>query len=73
MVLVTRGCHLLDSLVVVSCEAHVKVVCGSGEGFVRVVVLTPRETRRVILVELGVKSVKWSSRIKVLELCEHSL
>jgi hypothetical protein len=33
MVLVTRGCHLLDNLVVVSCEAHVKVVRGSREGF----------------------------------------
>jgi hypothetical protein len=58
---------------VVSCEAHVKVVCGSGEGFVKVVVLTPQEMRKVTLVELGVKSATWSSRIKALELCEHSL
>jgi hypothetical protein len=54
MVLVTLGgCHLLDGLVACdSVEARVKIVRGSGEGFVREIVLTPRGSRRATLVKL---------------------
>ena len=51
MVLVTLGgCHLLDSLVVVSVEAHKKLVRRSGEVLVRGIVLALRELRRATLV-----------------------
>ena len=44
MVLVTlEGCHLLDGLVVVSIEAHKKLVRCSGEVIVRGFVLAPRD------------------------------
>jgi hypothetical protein len=44
MVLVTLGgCHLLDGLVACeSVEAHVEIVCDSGGGFVRGIMLIPR-------------------------------
>ena len=53
MVLVTLGgFHLLDGLVACdSIEAREKIVWCSGGGFVRGIVLTPREPRRVTLVE----------------------
>ena len=52
MVLVTLGgCHLLDSLVVVSVEARKKLVRCSGEVLVRGIVLAPREPRRATLVK----------------------
>ena len=53
MVLVTLGgCHLLDGLVACgSVEARKEIVRCSGEGIVRGIVLTPRETRRATLVE----------------------
>ena len=52
VVLVTLGgCHLLDSLVVVSVEARKKLVRCSGEVIVRGIVLTPREPQRATLVE----------------------
>ena len=52
MVLVTlRGCHLLDSLVVVSVKARKKLVRCSRKVIVRGVVLAPREPRRETLVE----------------------
>jgi hypothetical protein len=52
-VLVTLGgCHLLDGLVDCgSVEALKKIVCSSGEGFVRGIVLTPGGSRRATLVE----------------------
>ena len=44
VVLVTLGgCHLLDSLVVVSVEARKKLMRRSGEELVRGIVLAPRE------------------------------
>jgi hypothetical protein len=54
VVLVTLGdCHLLDGLVACdSIEAHVEIVRGSGGGFVRGIVLTPRGSRRATLVKL---------------------
>jgi hypothetical protein len=52
VVLVTLGgCHLLDSLVVVSVEAHEKIVQCSKELIVRGIMLTPREPRRATLVD----------------------
>ena len=52
MVLVTLGgCHLLDGLVVVSVEAHKKLVRRSREDLVRGIVLAPRESRRATLVK----------------------
>ena len=53
MVLVTlEGCHLLDGLVACdSIEAHEKIVWCFRGGFVRGIVLTPREPRRATLVE----------------------
>ena len=52
MVLVTLGgCHLLDGLVVVSVEAHKKLVRRFGEVLVRGIVLAPRELRRATLVK----------------------
>ena len=52
MVLVTLGgCHLLDGLVVVSVEAHKKLVWRSGEKLVRGIVLAPWEPRRATLVK----------------------
>ena len=52
MVLVTLGgCHLLDSMVVVSVEACKKLVRRSGEELVRGIVLAPRESRRATLVK----------------------
>ena len=52
MVLVTLGgCHLLDGLVVVSVEAHKKLVRRSGEELMRGIVLAPRESRRATLVK----------------------
>ena len=51
--LVTLGdCHHLDGLVDcgLRCETRMKIVRGSGEGFVRGVVLVPREPRRATLV-----------------------
>ena len=52
MVLVALGgCHLLDGLVVVSVEAHEKLVRRSGEVLVRGIVLAPRESRRATLVK----------------------
>ena len=53
MVLVTLGgCYLLDGLVACdSVEAREKIVRCSGGGFVRVIVLTPRGSRRATLVE----------------------
>ena len=52
-VLVTLGgCHLLDGLVACgSVEARKKIVRGSGEGFVRGIVLTPWGSQRATLVE----------------------
>jgi hypothetical protein len=52
-VLVTLGgCHLLDGLVDCgSVEARKEIMRGSGEGFVRETVLTPRGSRRTTLVE----------------------
>jgi hypothetical protein len=52
-VLVTLGgCHLIDGLVDCgSIEARNEIVCRSGEGFVRGIVLTPRGSQRVTLVE----------------------
>ena len=52
VVLVTlEGCHLLDGLVVVSVEAHKKLVQRSGEELVRGIILAPRESRRATLVK----------------------
>ena len=52
MVLVTLGgCHLLDGLVVVSVEAHKKLVRRFEEELVRGIVLAPRESRRATLVK----------------------
>ena len=52
MVLVTLGgCHLLDGLVVVSVEAHKKLVRRSREELARGIVLAPRESRRATLVK----------------------
>jgi hypothetical protein len=64
VVLVTRGCHLLDGLVVVSVEAHKEIVRCSGEAIVRGIELTSREPRRATLVKRNVKSNKWSGRDK---------
>jgi hypothetical protein len=58
------GCHLLNGLVVVSIEAHEKIVRCSREAIVRGIVLTPWELRRATLVERDVKGDKWSSRVK---------
>jgi cobalamin synthase len=54
MVLVTLGgCHLLDGLVAYdSAEARVEIVRDSRGGLVRGIVLTPRGSRRAILVNL---------------------
>jgi hypothetical protein len=55
-VLVTlEGCHLLDGLVVVSVEAHKKLVCYSREEIVWDIVLTPWEPRRATLVDRVIK------------------
>ena len=52
MVLVTLGgSHLLDGLVMVSVEAHKKLVWRSGEKLMRGIVLAPRESRRATLVK----------------------
>ena len=52
VVLVTLGgCHLLDSLVLVSVEARKKIVRRSGEVLVRGIMLAPREPRRATLVK----------------------
>jgi hypothetical protein len=52
VVLVTLGgLHLLDGLVVVSVEAHKKLVRCSGEEIVRGIVLTLWEPRRATLVK----------------------
>ena len=66
MVLVTLGgCHLLDGLVAYgSIKAHKEIVRCSGEVLVRGIVLAPWGSRRVTLVERGMKSVKWSSQVK---------
>ena len=65
MVLVTLGgFHLLDGLVVVSVDAHKKLVRCFGEEIVRGIVLTPREPRRATLVERDAKGDKWSGRVK---------
>ena len=65
MVLVTLGgCHLLDGLVVVSVEAHKKLVRCSGEVLMRGIVLAPREPRRATLVKRDAKGDKWSGRVK---------
>ena len=47
------GCHLLEDMVDcgLRCKAYVVIVRGSREGFVRGVVLAPREMRRATLVE----------------------
>jgi hypothetical protein len=59
VVLVTlRGCHLLDGWVVVSVEAHEKIVRCFGEVIVRGIVLTPREPRRATLIERDAKGDK---------------
>lgn len=51
MVLVTlRGCDLLDGLKVVAPWNTTEVVCGSREGIVRGIMLTPWETLRETLV-----------------------
>jgi hypothetical protein len=54
VVLVTLGgCHLLDGWVACdSVEARVEIVCGSGGGFMRGIVLTPWGSQRAILVKL---------------------
>ena len=65
MVLVTLGgCHLLDGLVVVSVEAHKKLVRCFEKSFVRGIVLAPREPQRATLVERDTKGIEWSSRVK---------
>ena len=65
VVLVTLGgCHLLDSLVVVSVEARKKLVRRSREVLVRGIVLAPREPRRATLVKRDAKGDKWSGRVK---------
>ena len=65
MVLVSLGgCHLLDSLVVVSMKHAKKIVWCSGEVIVRGIVLTPRELRRATLVERDMKGDKWSGQVK---------
>jgi hypothetical protein len=51
VVLVTRGCHLLDGLVVVSVEARKEIVRCSGEAIVRGIELTSQEPRRATLVK----------------------
>jgi hypothetical protein len=68
-VLVTLGgCHLLDGLVDCgSVEARKEIVRGSGEGFVRGIVLTPRGSRRATLVECVIelphlRVVSWCAR-----------
>jgi hypothetical protein len=68
-VLVTLGgCHLLDGLVDCgSVEARKEIVRGSGEGFVRGTVLTPRGLRRATLVERVIelphlRVVSWCAR-----------
>jgi hypothetical protein len=68
-VLVTLwGCHLLDGLVdCVSIEARKEIVRSSGEDFVRGIVLTPRGSRRVTLVECVIelphlRVVSWCAR-----------
>jgi hypothetical protein len=48
---ILRGCHLLDGLVVVSVEACKKIVRCSEEELVRGIVLAPRKPRRATLVE----------------------
>jgi hypothetical protein len=57
LVLVTLGgCHLLDGLVACdSIEAREKIVWCSRGGFVRGIVLTPRESRRATLVERAIE------------------
>ena len=57
VVLVTfGGCYLLDGLVACdSIEAREKIVRCSKEGFVRGVMLAPREPRRATLVECVIK------------------
>jgi hypothetical protein len=54
VVLVTLGgCHLLDDMVACdSVEVRMEIVRGSGEGFVRGIVLIPRGSRRATLVKL---------------------
>jgi hypothetical protein len=58
------GCHLLDGLVVVSVEACKKLVRCSREGFVRAIVLVPREPRRATLIKQDAKGNKWSGLVK---------
>lgn len=63
MVLVTlRGCDLLDGLKAVAPWNTIEVVCGSREGIVRGIVLTPWETLRKNSSEQGVKSAKCLAR-----------
>ena len=66
MVLVTLGgCHLLDGLVAYdSVEAREKIVRCFRGGFVRGIVLTPREPRRAPLVERDAKGDKWFGHVK---------
>jgi hypothetical protein len=68
-VLITLGgCHLLDGLVDCgSIEARKEIVRSSGEGFVRGIVLTPRGSQRVTLVERVIelphlRVVSWCAR-----------
>ena len=65
MLVTLGGCHLLDGLVACdSVEAREKIVLCSGGGFVRGIVLTPREPRRATPVERDAKGDKWSIRVK---------
>jgi hypothetical protein len=45
-------------------KARKKILRSSEEGFVRGIVLTPREPRRTTLVERDAKGDKWSSHVK---------
>jgi hypothetical protein len=65
VVLVTLGgCHLLNGLVVVSIEARKKFVRCFGEGFMRGIVLAPREPRRATLVKRDAKGDKWFDQVR---------
>jgi hypothetical protein len=70
VVLFTLGGHrLLDGLVACGLhyEAHMKVVCGFGEGFVRGGVFIPREMQRATLVEVRCeeRQVVWPDRSSI--------
>jgi hypothetical protein len=69
VLVIPGGCHLLDSLVYCgSVEARKEIImCSSGEGFMRGIVLTPWGSRRATLVEHFIelsylRVVSWCAR-----------